>query len=365
MRDDVLGLFGDPTCTGKPATDDLREGKRTVLVERALALATPAQRAVLSDGLGDPLLDDEGAARCRDVVAATGALASVEAFVRDRHAAALDAVRDVPEPARGRSGRWPRWPSSGIADVDTAVVLFNRDLRVHDHPALHDAVHLAERVVPLFVLDDDQPVAPNRLAFLLESLRDLRNRLRERGGELVVRSGDPVDEALAVAAEVGAGAVLVSGDVTARGTEREQRLAKACADAGIQFLVRPGVTVVPPHELRPADGDHYKVFTPYWRAWRNARWRTALRPPPRVPGATPAAARPAPGAGRARRRRAVAGPPARRRDGGAGPAPLVGRGRTRPVRRRSRRSGRRPHVPREPLPPLRLRVAARAGRPLR
>ncbi len=101
MRDDVLGLFGDPVRTGKPDLDDLRAGKRTVLVERALALATPTQRAVLAAGLGDPLLDEEGVARCREVIAASGALASVEALVRDRHAAALEAVRELPEPACG------------------------------------------------------------------------------------------------------------------------------------------------------------------------------------------------------------------------------------------------------------------------
>ena len=55
----------------------------------------------------------------------------------------------------------------------TAVVLFNRDLRVHDHPALARAAREAERVVPLFVLDDrllaSRYAAPNRLKFMLES----------------------------------------------------------------------------------------------------------------------------------------------------------------------------------------------------
>ncbi|MEQ1788278.1 MAG: isopentenyl-diphosphate Delta-isomerase, partial [Acidimicrobiales bacterium] len=54
MRDDVLGLFGDPATTGKSAVDDLREGKRTVLVLRALRLADDPQRAFLRACLGDP-----------------------------------------------------------------------------------------------------------------------------------------------------------------------------------------------------------------------------------------------------------------------------------------------------------------------
>jgi len=56
--------------------------------------------------------------------------------------------------------------------VSTAVVLFTRDLRVHDQPALARAAETSERVVPLFVLDDAlvRRASPNRLAFLLESL---------------------------------------------------------------------------------------------------------------------------------------------------------------------------------------------------
>ena len=101
MRDDILGLFGDPVRTGKSCLSDLREGKRTVLVLRALSLATAAERATLECALGDPALDEAAAERCREIVASSGALASVETLVRTRHAAAIDAIRQLPEPARG------------------------------------------------------------------------------------------------------------------------------------------------------------------------------------------------------------------------------------------------------------------------
>jgi geranylgeranyl diphosphate synthase type I len=100
MRDDVLGLFGDPDVTGKGNADDLRAGKRTLLVHRALALAPGASRAELASRLGDPDLDDDGARRCRDIVAASGALASIEALIRAEHARALTAIAGVPQPAR-------------------------------------------------------------------------------------------------------------------------------------------------------------------------------------------------------------------------------------------------------------------------
>jgi geranylgeranyl diphosphate synthase type I len=81
LRDDVLGVFGDPAQTGKPAGDDLREGKRTVLVATAVEAASPAQAALLRRHLGDPALDATGVAALREVITDTGALAHVEALI--------------------------------------------------------------------------------------------------------------------------------------------------------------------------------------------------------------------------------------------------------------------------------------------
>ncbi|WP_116949651.1 cryptochrome/photolyase family protein [Jiangella endophytica] len=172
-------------------------------------------------------------------------------------------------------------------DRRTAVVLFTRDLRVHDHPALAAAVEHAERVVPLFVLDDailtGRNAAPNRAAFLVQALDDLRGRLRERGGDLVLRRGDVVEETMAVVTETGATAVVCSADVSGYAQRREHRLAEACAQQGVRFRTYPGVTVVPPGALLPAGGDHYRVFTPYWRAWDASPWRDQLPAPAAVP----------------------------------------------------------------------------------
>ena len=100
VRDDVLGLFGDPTETGKTTLSDLREGKRTLLVLRTLAAAAPAERDVVEGALGDPDVDEATAARVREVVEATGALRSVEILLEQRHELALRALAPVPSPAR-------------------------------------------------------------------------------------------------------------------------------------------------------------------------------------------------------------------------------------------------------------------------
>jgi isopentenyl-diphosphate delta-isomerase type 1 len=100
LRDDVLGLFGDSTATGKGSLDDLREGKRTLLVLRGRRLADERGRRLIDGALGDPSLDEDRAEAVRAVIAASGALASVERLIDAEHAAALRAVVGLPEPAR-------------------------------------------------------------------------------------------------------------------------------------------------------------------------------------------------------------------------------------------------------------------------
>lgn len=89
LRDDVLGVFGDPDVTGKPAGDDLREGKRTVLVARAVEMTDPAGRASILQLLGT----DAAASVLPDLIWSCGALEAVEADIA-RLEAQADAVID-------------------------------------------------------------------------------------------------------------------------------------------------------------------------------------------------------------------------------------------------------------------------------
>jgi geranylgeranyl diphosphate synthase type I len=94
LRDDLLGVFGDPSVTGKPAGDDLLEGKRTLLVAIAMERATPEQAKLLRDGLGDRSLDGAAVAELRAVIEATGAVEEVEQRITARAAQARQALRD-------------------------------------------------------------------------------------------------------------------------------------------------------------------------------------------------------------------------------------------------------------------------------
>jgi deoxyribodipyrimidine photo-lyase len=164
---------------------------------------------------------------------------------------------------------------------------------VRDHAALATAAREAEQVIPLFVFDEALLAgpcgAPNRLSFLLDSLRDLDRALRERGARLVVRRGDPVEEALRVATEARAAAIHLSEDVSGYAARRLERLRDACERARVELRPFAGVTAVPPGSIVPQGGDHYRVFTPYWRQWSEVPRHAPTQAPPRL--AVPAGVR--------------------------------------------------------------------------
>jgi geranylgeranyl diphosphate synthase, type I len=92
LRDDVLGVFGNPAATGKPAGDDLREGKRTYLVAAAFEAATADAAGILTDGLGRKDLDHDGIERLREIIISTGALDRTERRIAELTEAGLAAL---------------------------------------------------------------------------------------------------------------------------------------------------------------------------------------------------------------------------------------------------------------------------------
>lgn len=119
-------------------------------------------------------------------------------------------------------------------------------------------------MLPLFVIDPrlwGSAGAPRR-AWLLRSLRSLD---RSMGGQLVVRSGDPVRVVADIAAQLGAGSVHVTADAGPYGRVRDDGVERALGDTP---LVRTGSPyVVTPGTLTTATGSPYQVFTPFYRAW--------------------------------------------------------------------------------------------------
>jgi geranylgeranyl diphosphate synthase, type I len=103
LRDDVLGVFGDPGATGKPAGEDIREGKQTLLLVLARQMAGPAEQRVIETVPGNSAATDADIADVRAALAGCGALDAVERRIDGlaRQArAALEAEADVPDDAR-------------------------------------------------------------------------------------------------------------------------------------------------------------------------------------------------------------------------------------------------------------------------
>jgi geranylgeranyl diphosphate synthase type I len=103
LRDDILGVFGSPEVTGKPAGDDLREGKETYLVMQARRRAGPAGRGLLERALGNAKLSEDEVAEVRRLISDCGAVDATEARIAELLAeakAALAAADGIDEAAR-------------------------------------------------------------------------------------------------------------------------------------------------------------------------------------------------------------------------------------------------------------------------
>jgi geranylgeranyl diphosphate synthase type I len=95
LRDDLLGVFGDPSVTGKPAGDDLREGKRTVLIAMTNDRQSEAQREIARKHFGKPDLDAQGVELLREIIESTGARAELEATIERLTDQALTAAQSA------------------------------------------------------------------------------------------------------------------------------------------------------------------------------------------------------------------------------------------------------------------------------
>lgn len=158
---------------------------------------------------------------------------------------------------------------------------FRRDLRLRDNPALLAAVAEARadgdgRVVPLFVVDPTiwGPAGDVRRAYLTKSLEALGTNLADA---LVIRHGDPRHVVPEVVRAAQATAVHCAADFGPLGRVRDHDVAQALqvplTRTGSPYAVAPGT-------VRKSDDTPYRVFTPFYRAWRAHGWRAPAAGPP-------------------------------------------------------------------------------------
>lgn len=153
----------------------------------------------------------------------------------------------------------------------TSILWLRRDLRRADHPALA-AAHADGEVLPVFVLDPAiyDSAGPVRQAWLARTLRALDHSY---DGRLCLRHGKPEHIIAALAKEVGATSVHVSTETEPDGAARDARVRAALANDGVGWVETGSPYAVTPGRVRNAQGDPYRVFTPFSRAWREHGWR--------------------------------------------------------------------------------------------
>ena len=154
---------------------------------------------------------------------------------------------------------------------DTSLVWLRRDLRLFDHAALYHALTASKNVLCVFVFDrailDRLPRADRRVAFIWESLRQIKVELNALGSDLIVRHGLATDLIPQLATELGASAVYANGDTEPAALERDAQVATALTGLRKTLQLFKDQVIFERDEILNLSGAMYRVFTPYKRAW--------------------------------------------------------------------------------------------------
>lgn len=152
---------------------------------------------------------------------------------------------------------------------EASLILFRRDLRLHDNTALNAALRQSRAVLPCFILDRRllSQLGSDwlRVRYLLAALQDLDTALRERGTRLHVVYAQPQDGLLQLLQASGAQAVFCHDDAGPYAVRRDVVLRSTCEASGVAFHAVDDVTLHPPAQTLKADGTPYTVFTPFFR----------------------------------------------------------------------------------------------------
>lgn len=168
------------------------------------------------------------------------------------------------------------------------IVWFRRDLRLGDNPALATAAARGGSIVPVFLPDAcaENPWAPGLVGrwWLNRSLERLNHSLKQAGGHgLVLRRGPPETTLLALARETGARAVFWNRMEEPWAWARDDGLALLLARAGLGVATFNAALLWEPADIVSAQGRPYRMFTPFWRACRNAALPPRPLPLPSLP----------------------------------------------------------------------------------
>ncbi len=152
----------------------------------------------------------------------------------------------------------------------TTLVWFRQDLRLTDHPALHEAVKRGGPIVPVFIWSMEESGGWPRGAasrwWLHQSLLSLSKDLEARGSRLILRQGPAREQLQALAEESQASLVVWNRVYEPAHVLRDKEIMQRCEANGLEVRCFPGSLLHEPWEVQTAQGNPYQVFTPFWKA---------------------------------------------------------------------------------------------------
>jgi len=155
--------------------------------------------------------------------------------------------------------------------TDTALCWLRRDLRLNDNAALEQATRHHQRVVCVFVFDQ-QILAPlprrdRRVEFIWHAVRELKQRLQAMGSDLLVLQGQASEQICSLARQLSADCIIAAEDYEPAARQRDQQVAEQLATQGQRLILVKDQVIFAKDDILTKSGTPYSVFTPYKRAW--------------------------------------------------------------------------------------------------
>ncbi|MCW8195395.1 deoxyribodipyrimidine photo-lyase [Proteobacteria bacterium 005FR1] len=165
-----------------------------------------------------------------------------------------------------------------MSDVPHSLVWFRNDLRVADNPALYHACRSSDKVSAVFFFTPQQwqqhHLSPRRIQFTRNAVLSLQRQLAGAGVKLHVRTApwfaDVPGQLLALCRQEKINQLCFNREYALDESRRDQGVLSACEDAGIRTFTAHGSVIVPPGAVLSKQGEPYRVFTPFKRAWLQA-----------------------------------------------------------------------------------------------
>jgi len=155
-----------------------------------------------------------------------------------------------------------------------SLIIFRRDLRLEDNTALIRAIKESKKIMPLFIFDPRQIGSQNKfrsmnaIQFMIESLKDLDQQIKDTGGKLYFFTGIAEKVITKLVKLKNIDAVYVNRDYTPFSIKRDKAIAHACNKKGVEFISCADELLNNPHDILTKSGTPYSIFTPYYKSAR-------------------------------------------------------------------------------------------------